>query len=234
LIFHDLEKVKEFLLMKRFAFALLFLPLLGPTVRAGIMKFDVGNSALQGNNSVSSPYAHVTISGNTATGVLTISIDTAGNPAKFGAFGFDLKGISASDFTAKVDSSTGGNSSTWALSSGGNMDGFGSFKEEFGPSTNAQSKRLSTLTFELDFFSGKFGEAVPASIEALNAGGGNGPGFYFALEYFPNTGNTGFAGVNTLGPNPVVPEPSTLALAGIAISGLLCFWAVSRRKAIAA
>ena len=133
-------------------FSVLVLALAGPTLRAGVLVYRLETPNFT-NGTVSSPYANVTVD-DTTSGILKISIDTNGNPAKFSDLGFNLaSGISPSDFTFKVD--TTGLPSTWSFhSSGDSMDGFGKFHDDVGTGKSA-SDRVSAISFEFDFKAGK-------------------------------------------------------------------------------
>jgi hypothetical protein len=200
--------------------ALLLLLSAGTAARADLVVFNLGNPNIAGNTGVSSPYATLTITGNASTGVVDFAVTLAGaNQGSFGEFGFDYNhgNVSAGDFTASI-TGTGGNTSSWGLQGSGQMDGFGTFDEVFGPSNNAASARLTSFDIKLQFAAGKFGEAQVSNFEVLNAGGANGPGFYFAEHFFPASGQTGYIGVNTL--PQAAPAPRSFVLFGIGAVGL--------------
>lgn len=188
----------------------------GP-VLADSMTFDVGNPGVTGNGTVSSPYASVTVTGNTSTGIVDFQVSVGSNPAKLGSFGFNYN-AGVGSFNLSSFSGVGGNTSSWGLQSGANMDGFGSFNSIVGPSTSGAANRLTSFDFQLQL--SDHSQALASNFEVLNAGGGNGPGFAFSQEYFPNSGSTGFVGVNSLGTS-AVPAPPSVVLLGIGFCGWL-------------
>jgi hypothetical protein len=195
----------------------LFVTVCTTTARADF-QFTEANSGVSGNNTVSSPYANLTITGDTVTGVVTFSIDVNSNPASFGTFGFNSN-VRSSDYTYKIDKwpgyLNGSPSPDWGIGTGSNISSFGYFKQIFGPSNNNNNNRLTSLTFELDFKSGMYNEAVASNFEVKNSKGN-----YFALEYFPNDPSTGFVGTDSLTPVPA-PAAMLLGLSGLLIFGLI-------------
>jgi hypothetical protein len=192
--------------------------------------FNVGNSNITSNPHVAAPYADLTITDSTtdhrlSAGQVKFALTPAGgSDAKFGALGFNLHGVSAGDFGLLPGSLTGagGNASSWALGRGGNMSEFGTFDLEVAPSSNAAAKRLTSLTFVLQFRPGHEAEAVAGSFVALNRGADKPPdGWLFAAKYFPAEGGTGFIGTRSGGvasPGAVgMPEPSGIAMWGTAV-----------------
>jgi hypothetical protein len=205
--------------------------------------FNVGNPSITNNTHVAAPYADLTITDSTtdhslAAGQVKFALTVAGgNDAKFGPLGFNLKGIDAGDFGLLPGSltGTGGNSSSWALGRGGNLSQFGAFDMEVAPSSNAAAKRLTSLSFVLQFRPGLEAEAAAGSFIALNRGAGSPRGSWlFAAKYFPAEGGNGFIGSRSGGVGPPaaigMPEPSGIAMMGTAIfCGLGAYWA-KRRK----
>jgi hypothetical protein len=190
------------------AAAVLALLFAGGAVRADFtVDFTVANPGLALSN-VSSPYAELTVKTN-ADGTVTFSVTNLGKADRLGELGFNLNGITASDFSLKSQT---GAKADWLLTAGGEMDGFGSYTEEFGPSTSSANDRQASFTFTLQ--STHSGGKLTAE-EFLGPNGGNAgepPGLFdFALHVFPNDGYTGFAGV-------AAPEASTIALV---VSGLV-------------
>jgi hypothetical protein len=205
--------------------------------------FNAGNPSITNNTNVAAPYADLTITDSTtdhslAAGQVKFALTLAGgNDAKFGALGFNLNGVNASDFSLLPGSltGTGGSSSSWALSLGGNLSQFGAFDMEVAPSSSAAAKRLTSLSFVLQFRPGLEAEAVAGSFEALShdAGSPRDSGL-FAARYYPAHGGNGFIGSRSggLGPSgPIsMPEPSGIALMATAVfGGLGAYWA-KRRK----
>lgn len=194
--------------MKKVLFALMLLLGLPAASQAGwIYQFDVGNPNILGNPAVGSPYATLTIDSVSAD-TLRFSLDTAGNNALFSTFAFNLNGPSVANLTLTNISGTGpGDPSNWSLFTQNNgvpMDGFGKFDVGVGPSSSNQ--RLSSLVFDL-----KFSDPSYANINSVlrgNSGAGNPPGtFYYALEYFPSNGNTGYVGVSDPPATVATPAP---------------------------
>jgi hypothetical protein len=179
---------------------------LGSQAQAGYI-FDIGNTAILGNPSVSSPYAIVDVTGLSQ---VTFTVQSLNPDVLLGRLGFN-----GPTNVSLVSGPTG-----WSLLSGGQMDGFGQFDIEFGPSNKSQ--RLADYTFTVQV-------ADASDYGVFNSNAGNPPGsFAFALEYFPGTGDTGYVGVSSPERDPRVvetPEPSSMILAltaGVA-------WFVRRR-----
>ncbi len=196
------------------------------TARADTFFFTSKNFT---NTTVSSPYASVTITGDTGTGMVTFTLSVLSNPASMTHFGFNPTASIASDFAMSFVSGTPvGNTTNWSPLSvdfSQTMDGYGTFSERVGPSTNSAGDRLTSYTVKAQFSAGKFGEALASNFENANSSGQ-----LFALEYFPNSGNTGFVGDAT--PGGAVPGPSGLIIAasGLAVSGLVRLGSTALRR----
>ena len=189
------------------------------SVRADYAVFDQKNFS---NSGVTSPYAEVTITGNTSTGQVTFKVDVINNPgATIGGFGFNTN---LSSEVASVTVNSGVNWGTVQTNSA--MDGFGKFSYHISGSGNSDSVATATVTVQLNV--GHFSDALASNFEGLSTGGE-----MFAAEYFPNNGGaTGFVATDHLSPNPV-PAPPSYVLLGIGAIGLLALspW---RRKLAAA
>jgi hypothetical protein len=92
------------------------------------------------------------------------------------------------------------------------VDRFGNFDVVYGPSDNAPANRLTALQFDVNATKSGGGAFTQADFEAPSTGGNGGS--LFGLEYFPNTGATGFVDVRA------VPEPTSLSLGLTCLAGL--------------
>lgn len=210
----------------------------GGPLRADSLVFDVGNPGISGNNAVTAPYATVTVTGDTNTGIVTFSATvTQANinsaAAKLGEFGFNYdhskvtSGFSLAGFTG-----TGGDASSWSLGNGGQMNGFGSFDKIVGPSSNAAGNHLTTYQIQLQL--NDFSQALASNFEVLSSGAAGDGNMVFASHLYPNSGNTGFIGVSSAGA-AAAPAPSSLLLLGIGVVGLLGYrWRQGKLVAVAA
>jgi hypothetical protein len=192
----------------------------------------VGNPNIVGNASVSSPYETLTLTGNTGTGILELALKIYGsNNATFAQLGFGFQNFNWSDVQGVTVTNTGtvGSASNWGVMGSGNLDGFGSFDQTIG-ANSAQGNRLNAVDIQIQFKSGSYDDAVTSNFEVKNGGGGNGPFFYFASDYFPASGISGYVG-DDLPPVTPTPEPASMTLCGIGGVLLVGAWWRKRRAA---
>lgn len=132
--------------------------------------------------------------------------------------GFDFQNFTWGDVAQVTVANTGtvGSAGNWGVQGSGQLDGFGRFEQVIGASSSS-GNRLNGVDIQIQFKSGFYGDAVAANFEVQNAGGGNGPAFYFASDYFPSAGQSGYVGDSQ--PALSTPAPPGLVLAGI---GLAC------------
>ncbi len=237
--------------MRRFGLimALALVALMPSVSRAGfVINFNVGNPNIDpGNPTVNPPYARLTIDdpttdpGLAANNLLHFHLEiVGGNSAGFGRLGWNLNGVTASDYhlfgtpTGTPNSvAPGGDPSLYALIGSKQFDGFGTFDEGIGEKAN---NRLEMLDFFIQF--NNAADATIASVNRLNSGAGNDPGSWrFALEYFPDSGGTGYVGARTQlvglppdDPPIATPEPSTIVMLGSASVIGLGAWYRRRRQ----
>jgi hypothetical protein len=194
--------------------------------------FTQGNANIGGNTSVASPYETLVVTGNTTTGIMDLSLTVAGgNNARFAQLGFDFQNFSWSDVASVTITNTGtvGSVSHWGVLGSGQLDGFGRFDQVIGATSSGGGNRLNGVDIQIQFKNGFFGDATASNFEVQNAGGGNGPAFYFASDYFPPSGITGYVGDSQ--PAISTPAPSGLVLASIGL-GCFGFFAWARRRRI--
>jgi hypothetical protein len=193
--------------------------------------FTQGNPNIGGNTSVSSPYETLVVTGNTTTGVVDLSLTVAGgNNAQFARLGFDFQNFNWNEVASVTITNTGtvGSASNWGVLGSGQLDGFGRFDQVIG-ATSSNGDRLNGVNIRIQFNTRFIGDATASNFEVLNAGGGNGPAFYFASDYVPASGITGYVGDSQ--PAISTPAPPGLVLAGIGL-GCMGFVAWIRRHRI--
>jgi hypothetical protein len=167
-------------------------------------------------------YAYVTKSLTESGGSTTVDFVVSGAVAgtSIDEFGFNTSSsvptLTASNFHLYQGSTTGGTPLTFTLQTPGNMDGFGSFKYDIGGGSFS-SNTSQTVLVEL-IYTGT--SNTLADFDVKNANGNE-----FAA-HLKAPGATGFVS----GPStPAVPEPASLATAGLGVlMGLGYAW--RRRK----
>jgi hypothetical protein len=170
----------------------------------------------------SGPFGTATINVTSSTSV-TFSFTAAPGDQIFGiAFNFSPTGGATLNTPSSVSPASG---VSWSLQSNGNMDGIGTFSEKyhgmgFAGSVASGSFTLSGTGLTLAMFQG------------LSSGSNNPSGSPLAIEEGAlNTAGNGFANTGFSGSDAVpIPEPSTLAIAGLGALGFVGYGLRRRLK----
>jgi hypothetical protein len=179
---------------------------------------NTANSSLSG---FPSPYAEVTV--NLTSSTTADFTFTALNSYVFGDGGSVAANINASSFTvSNVAGNAPGGNGIYTVTGGGNEDGFGSFNLQIDSGNFSPSNRSTTITFTVTNNSGTW-----ASASAVTTGNNGSPSQILAAHIGVGAGAspTGFASGAV-----AVPEPSSMAIAGLGAIGFVGFGLRRRLK----
>jgi hypothetical protein len=188
-----------------------------------------GNSAISG---YTGPYAMavVTLTSSTTASITFTSLSNSGNIYLMGDGGSVAVNVNASSWT--IAGMTGSNAGTGftpgPYSDGGasNEDGFGSFNQNIN-GFDGFTHSADTVSFTLTNTSGTWANA--AAVLAANASGYFVAAHIFVTPSPANASNTALATGYAVD-SPAVPEPSTLALAGLGALGFVGYGLRRRLK----
>jgi hypothetical protein len=188
-----------------FGLAVIIVVSAGPSAQAGIttatLSFDKGNDKIANNAHVSSPYATLQLTADSTAGTVQFALAPTSQSVSvtFSEFGFNTS-LPRKDITSITGLPSGW---TVAINPSGGLDGFGKYDFVVSAPSSSQGDRVSSLSFTAN--------VSPASAATVsNFEESNGKA-YFAMDYFPSKGKTGFVAVTSL--PPAVPEPTTMAMA---------------------
>ena len=212
-----------------------------PTIASAVpvnasYSLTVPNDAL---SELSPPFATVAITADTDTGILTFVLTavqpkSSTSPALIAGFAFNsLVAADDIDITKTTAFNSAGDALTWTpLTTNAHMDGLGDY--DFGviatPLDPTQRTTQATITIYM-----KEDHKSEATIANFAFGTSDSKGYSFATHYYSaNGGTTGYIAGYTPSSDPspgpaLVPEPSSLALAGISALVFLAYGLHKRR-----